>query len=55
MINLIQASQAYRCDKHGELQYAARFDHRSFCPRCIADFFQKEIGTITVSQKAADQ
>lgn len=49
------AGNRLACRKHGDQPFVAYFDRRPFCPRCIADFFEKEIGFMTFAKKENEQ
>ena len=40
----------YVCNKHGPVPLAYKVDHRSFCPKCVADHMEKAIGVIRIEQ-----
>ena len=47
--NMVRAPK-YVCGKHGEIQFAFKTDQRSFCPKCVADHMEKEIGLARIEQ-----
>lgn len=41
----------YECNKHGVGQGGVLIDNRRFCPKCVADFLQRNIGEVrTISR-----
>lgn len=45
---ILSGPRGYTCQKHGDLPYAVLLDHRPFCPKCVADLLQKQIGEVRV-------